>query len=125
MTIAPALDDVNTPYWEGARNGVLRVQRCSSGHLRYPLAPVCPQCLSTDYTWQDVSGRGTVYTFGVFRHRYNEAWSERVPYAVAIVQLEEGPFVISDLVDVDVDDVRVGMDVQVRFDDGVPRFGPA
>jgi uncharacterized protein len=129
--IVPQIDDVNRPYWEGAKQGELRLQRCTScNQLRYPISTVCPNCLSTELEWEAMSGRGTVYTFGVFRHTYNDAWSERVPYAVAIVQLEEGPFVISDLVDVAVGDVRVGMPVRVHFDQAtpdvtVPRFAAA
>jgi uncharacterized OB-fold protein len=127
----PSVDDANRPYWDGARAGVLRLQRCGAcNRLRYPISPVCPQCMSTEAAWEDVSGRGVVYTFGIFRHVYDEAWRDRVPYAVAIVRLDEGPFVISDLVDVEADDVRVGMPVRARFDEAtpdvtVPRFGPA
>jgi uncharacterized protein len=129
--ILPQIDDVNRPYWHGAKEGELRLQRCMTcRQLRYPISTVCPNCLSTEYEWEAVSGRGKVYTFGVFRHPYNDSWSDRVPYAVAIVELEEGPFVISDLVDVSVERVRVGMPVRVHFDAAtpdvaVPRFGPA
>lgn len=129
--ILPEIDDVNRPYWDGAKQGELRLQRCTScKQLRYPISTVCPNCLSTELEWETMSGRGTVYTFGVFRHQYNGAWSERVPYAVSIVQLEEGPFVISDLVDVAVGDVRIGLPVQVHFDQAtsdvtVPRFAAA
>jgi uncharacterized OB-fold protein len=128
--ILPQIDETNRPYWDGAKAGELRLQRCAScAQLRYPIATVCPNCLSTELEWEAVSGRGEVYTFGIFRHRYNDTWGDRVPYAVAIVRLEEGPFVISDLVDVDVDEVRVGMPVGVHFDPAtpditVPRFAP-
>jgi uncharacterized protein len=129
--ILPEIDDVNSPYWDGAKERKLRLQRCTRcRQLRYPISTVCPNCLSDELEWETVSGRGEVYTFGVFRHRYNESWGDRVPYAVAIVRLEEGPFVISDLVGVDVDDVRIGMPVRVRFEAAtpevtVPRFAPA
>lgn len=129
--ILPVVDDGNRAYWDGAKDGVLRLQRCAGcGQLRYPISPVCPNCMSTELAWEDVSGRGAVYTFGVFRHAYNDAWRDRIPYAVAIVQLEEGPFVIADLVEVDADDVSVGMPVHVHFDEAtpdvtVPRFAPA
>jgi uncharacterized OB-fold protein len=129
--ILPQIDEINGPYWDGAKDGVLRLQRCGDcDELRYPISPVCANCLSTDYAWEPVSGRGEVYTFGVFRHVYNDAWSDRVPYAVAIVRLEEGPFVIADLVEIDPDDVRVGLAVHVRFEEAtpdvtVPRFAPA
>jgi uncharacterized OB-fold protein len=127
--ILPQVDDLNRPFWDGARAGVLRLQRCGGcDTLRYPISPVCPSCLSTEYTWDEVSGRGEVYTFGIFRHVYNDAWRDRAPYAVAIVKLAEGPFMIADLVGVDVDAVTVGMPVEVHFDSvtpdlTIPRFG--
>lgn len=129
--ILPQVDDLNRPFWDGARGGVLRLQRCRvCATLRYPISPVCPSCLSTELTWEEVSGRGEVYTFGVFRHVYNDAWSDRTPYAVAIVELEEGPFMIADLVDVDVDALEVGMRVEVHYDTvtpdlTIPRFTAA
>lgn len=129
--ILPQVDDLNRPFWNGAREGVLRLQRCSSCNiLRYPISPVCPSCLSTEFAWDEVSGRGEVYTFGVFRHVYNDAWRDRAPYAVAIVKLAEGPFMIADLVDVDVDEVQVGMPVEVHYDTvtpdlTIPRFSAA
>ncbi|MES1247897.1 MAG: OB-fold domain-containing protein [Actinomycetota bacterium] len=129
--ILPTIDDVNRPYWDGAKEGVLRLQRCGAcNELRYPISPVCPSCMSTELSWETVSGRAEVYTFAVFRHAYNDAWSGRIPYAVAIVELAEGPFVIADIVDADPAEVRVGMPVQVRFDEAtpdvtVPRFAPA
>lgn len=129
--ILPTVDELNRPFWNGCKEGVLRLQRCDGcGALRYPISPVCPSCLSTDVGWEQVSGRGEVYTFGVFRHLYNDAWADRIPYAVAIVRLEEGPFMIGDVVDVDVDAVHVGMPVRVRFEEAtpdvtLPRFAPA
>ena len=127
--ILPAIDDVNRPFWDGCREGVLRLQRCECGHLRYPVAPLCPSCLSTRATWEEVSGRGEVYSFAVFRHAYNEAWRERIPYAVALVQLEEGPIVITDVAVDDPAAVEVGMPVEVVFEqagDGIaiPSFAP-
>jgi len=127
--ILPAIDDVNRPFWDGCRDGVLRLQRCECGHLRYPVATLCPRCLSTSASWEEVSGRGEVYSFAVFRHAYNEAWRERIPYAVALVQLDEGPIVITDVAVDDPATVRVGMPVEVVFEqvgDGiaVPTFAP-
>jgi uncharacterized OB-fold protein len=129
--VLPELTDLNRPFWEGCRNDQLVLQRCSEcGHLRYPISRVCPRCISSSYSWEPTSGRGTVYSFAVFRHAYNEAWRDQVPYAVALIELEEGPTMISNIVGVDVDDVHVGLPVRVVFAPAtdqvtVPRFTPA
>lgn len=128
--VLPVVDDVNRPFWDGCRDGVLRLQRCECGHLRYPVASLCPRCLSTEATWEDVSGSGEVYSFAVFRHAYNEAWKDRIPYAVALVRLDEGPIVIADIIVEDPAEVRVGMAVGVVFEHvadeiAIPAFAPS
>lgn len=129
--ILPTITELNRPFWDGCRNGELVLQRCAScERLRYPIAPVCPHCVGREWTWERVTGRGVVYTFAVFRHAYNEAWRDRVPYTVAIVQLDEGPTLIGDVDGIAPEDVRVGLPVRVDFEQvteeiTVPRFVPA
>ena len=127
--ILPAVDELNRPFWDGCREGELRLQRCTCGHLRYPIATVCPRCLSTGYTWEAVSGLGRIFSFAVFRHAYNEAWRDRIPYAVAIVELDEGPRLIADVAVDDPAGLRVDQPVAVEFhpegDVVLPRFRPA
>ena len=128
--VLPTLDDVNRPFWDGCREGVLRLQRCSScGHLRYPISTICPKCLSTGADWEQVTGDGEIFTFVVFRHVYNEAWRDRVPYVVALVRLVEGPTLIGNVAGIDPETVTVGMPVRVVFehvDDEItlPGFAP-
>lgn len=128
--VLPVVDDVNRPFWDGCRDGVLRLQRCGDcDRLRYPISTVCPHCTSRAIEWEAVSGSGTVYSFAVFRHAYNDAWRERVPYVVALVELAEGPTMISNVVGVAPEEVRVGQAVSVVFDAvtpeiSVPQFVP-
>lgn len=128
--ILPVIDDVNRPFWDGCRNGILSGQRCTACHrLRYPVSLVCPHCLGREWAWEPLAGTGTVYTFVVFRHAYNDAWSDRVPYAVAIVELDEGVMMIGDITGISPDEVSVGMPVRVDFEAvtpeiTIPRFAP-
>jgi uncharacterized OB-fold protein len=115
--VLPTLDEVNRPFWNGCREGILRLQRCGRcRHLRYPISTVCPRCLDTSVEWDELGGRGTVFSFAVFRHAYHEAWRERIPYNVALVELEEGPTMISNVVGVEPEDLRVGLPVVAVFE---------
>ena len=115
--VLPVIDDLNRPFWDGCRTGVLRLQRCARcSRLRYPVAAVCPRCLSTEAAWEQVSGRGEVFSFVVFRHAYNEAWRDRLPYCVALVRLEEGPIVIGNVLGAEPEAIHVGLPVRAVFE---------
>jgi uncharacterized OB-fold protein len=117
----PTLTDENRPFWDGCREGRLRLQRCGAcSHLRYPIAPVCPACLSSDFAWFDVSGRGTVFSYIVFHQAYHPAFKAELPYNVALVQLDEGPRLFSNVVGTPNDRVRIGDAVEVVFDPVTP-----
>ena len=117
MRATPTVDDGNRMFWDACAAGELRVQRCiTCGHLRYPISTVCPECLSEDAAWELLSGRGTVVSFCIFRHAYNEAWRDRLPYNVALIQLEEGPRMLSNVHGVSPDEIRVGLEVKVAFE---------
>lgn len=84
-------------YWEFARKGELRLQRCEPcGTHRYPPAPVCPHCLSDKFEWHTLSGRGRVVSWTRFHRQYFP--SIPVPYVVVSVETEEGPMLIGNLV---------------------------
>lgn len=129
--IRPTVNDVNRPFWEACARGELRLQRCGScGRLRYPAAIVCPECLSAEAEWQAVSGRGKVFSFVVFHRAYHPAWEGRVPYNVALIELDEGPILLSNVVGVDNARLAVGLDVRIAFERldealSIPVFAPA
>ena len=117
----PAITDENREFWSGAKHGKLRMQKClGCGHVRYPISHVCPQCLSYDFAWADLSGRGEVFSYVVFYQVYNKAFEKDIPYNVALVQLEEGPRMYSNIVGVDNDAVKIGDKVEVVFDPVTP-----
>jgi len=125
----PTITDLNRDFWEGCKQGRLRMQKCSAcAHIRYPISHVCPRCLSYEFQWTDLSGRGSVFSYIVFHQIYNKAFAQDVPYNVALVQLEEGPRMYSNVVGVPNDAVKVGDHVQVLFEAvtpevTLPRFG--
>lgn len=127
----PVISDINRPFWERGRQNELVLQRCTAcSHLRYPISSICPRCLDSSWSWDPVSGRGEALSVATFHRVYHPSREDRVPYAVALVQLDEGPRMISDLVGDGALATAVGDRLAVAFDqdpDGrwaIPRFQP-
>ncbi len=113
----PEITDQNRPFWESARAGRLRLQRCRScGRFRYPPARHCYWCLSDQADWEPVSGRGTVYSFVVFHQAFHPAFKDQLPYNVAVVELVEGPRLVTNIVGCRNDEVYVGMPVEAVYE---------
>jgi uncharacterized OB-fold protein len=113
----PQIDEVNRPFWEATRRGELQLQRCKDcRYVWYPAGTNCPKCLSTNFEWSAMSGRGTVWSFIVYHHCWHRAFEKDMPYNVAMIQLEEGPIVITNIVNVPNDSIKVGMPVKVVFE---------
>jgi uncharacterized OB-fold protein/acyl dehydratase len=110
----PAISQDTAFFWEGAKRGELLIQRCSTcGTLRHPPGPMCPVCNSLEWTTIAATGRGEVYSFVVYH--YPEVPPFEAPYVVVLVQLEEGVRLVSNLIEIDPSDVRIGQAVEVRF----------
>ena len=124
----PTVSDYNRPFWEGARRHELRMQRCNACRNAWaPNGPVCPHCFSDDYTWEKTSGRGKIASWVVFHKVYHPGFARDVPYSVALVELDEGPRIISNVVGVKNEDLKIGMPVEVVFEDindeiSLPKF---
>jgi uncharacterized OB-fold protein len=85
-------------FWQAARAGRLELQRCANcRRFRYFPAPLCPQCLSTEYEWQTVSGEGLLYAFTTVHRAPKTAMAKEIPYTIAFVDLAEGPRVMARL----------------------------
>jgi len=125
----PEITPDNQPFWEACKRHELCLQRCQDcGHLRLP-SPICQQCLSMNSEWVRVSGRGKVYTWTTIYQRYHPAFAEELPYNVTMVALEEGPRLLANIVDCKNEDLRIGMEVEVVFEDvteeiTLPKFRP-
>ena len=105
------------PFFEAAREGRLVLPRCPrDGFFFYPRNR-CPRCLGADWEWQDASGRGVIHSFTVDRVGHLPGLEQAVPYAIAIVELAEGPRMTARIVDCDVDALRVGDAVDARYED--------
>jgi len=126
----PGIDELNKPFWGAAKRHELVLQHCRKcGSHRYPAGLTCPECVSDELDWTRVSGRGTVYTWTVFHRAYHPAFAGEVPYAVVAVELEEGPRMITNLVECKLTDIKIGMPVEVVFEDAsdeisLPKFRP-
>ena len=92
MQILPKIESLTAPYWEGTALGELRLQHClDCGHRWHPPLPRCPRCHSQSVEWRAASGRGELYSFTDVYHAVHVAFTDRVPYRLCLVELEEGP----------------------------------
>jgi uncharacterized protein len=127
---APRVNPEAERYWEATAEGRLLLQRCSAcdAVVWYPRG-FCPQCSGSELAWFEASGRGTVYSFTINRRGLGE-YAEAAPYVIAYVELEEGPRVLTNIVDADLERLAVGDAVEAVFhatDEGpaLVRFRPA
>jgi uncharacterized OB-fold protein len=126
----PVITSDNREYWDFCKRHELRVQKCREcGHQRFPPSFLCPKCHSTNADWVALSGKGEVYSYVVFRVPYHPSYVDDIPYTVAFIKLAEGPRMESNLTGIAPEEVRVGMAVEVYFDDvsdniSLPKFRP-
>ena len=125
---APLLTEDNAVFWDAAREGRLVAQRCGScGRLRHPPRPMCPDCHSLDVEVITLSGRGTLYSYAILHHPRHPAFD--YPVLVALVELDEGVRMVSNLVGLTPSDVEIGMVLEVEFEargpeHAIPVFRP-
>jgi uncharacterized OB-fold protein len=123
----PRPDALTKSFWEACGEGRLEVSACGAcNHLFLPPGPCCPSCWSADLSTRIVSGRGHVYSFVIYRRTYHPGMP--APYVVGLIELDEGPRLISNVVGCDPDEVEIGMMVELRFEPAgdflLPRFAP-
>ena len=114
----PQPSDVSREFWAGLQEREVRLPRCRQCEkfVFYPRT-ICPYCMGVEFDWVKVSGIGKVYSFTVVRRAMIPAFQEATPYVLALVQLEEGPRLTTNIVNCDVGNVRVDMPVQATYDD--------
>jgi uncharacterized OB-fold protein len=112
----PQSDLETEPYWDAAREERLLIKHCNGcGRAFFYPRTYCPRCWSNDTEWKESSGRGRIYTFTVVHQNDLPPFNERVPYVVAIVELDEGVRMTSNVEGCAPEDVRCGMPVRVSF----------
>jgi uncharacterized OB-fold protein len=127
----PAVTLETAPYWEGARRHELRIQCCAAcGQRQFYPRIYCTKCFSDRVEWIKASGRAKVTTFTIVRRPVSPAFADDVPYVVALVTLDEGPTMMTNIVGCPPEKVAIGMPVEVTFEDwteeiSIPKFKPA
>jgi uncharacterized protein len=125
----PRPDHVSATYWAAAAEGKVLYQECPAcGHRQFYPRAMCTAC-AAEPEWREASGRGTVHTFTIIRQNWANPFREELPYVVAMVELDEGVKMMTNITDCEIDDVHVGMAVEaytVRVDDavGIPFWRP-
>ncbi len=126
----PVVVPETKPFWDGPAQGKLVLPKCNAcGVVIWYPRTTCPECASSDVSWFEASGRGTVYSFSIVR-RQGGPWRDVLPYVLAYVELDEGPRVLTNIVDVDPAEVSIGQAVRAVFHDtgegnALVRFRPA
>ena len=124
-------DPRDNEFWEGVRRGELLVFQCGTcGNYYWPATSCLNDCGMESMHWVPASGKGVLHTFTVYYRALNPGWKDDVPYNVAVVELEEGPFMFSNVVGVENEALEVGMRLEAVFNEvrpGVtlPQFAPA
>ena len=127
----PEIDPTTEGWWQAAADGRLEAMACAAcGAITHYPRPFCPTCWSEDVHPVELSGEGTLYTYSVVRTNPTPGFADLVPYIAALVDLPEGPRLMTRLVDVDPDEVRIGMPLRATFerrgdDWGLVLFRPA
>ena len=125
----PQPDPISAPYWSAAREGRLLIQECPAcGHRQWYPRALCTRC-AAEPEWLTCRGHGIVHTYTVIRQMGTAGFRDELPYVVAMIELDEGPRLRGNVIDVAVTDVHIGLEVEAVFvpaadDIGVPQWRP-
>ena len=121
----PDVNELTRPYWDALREGHLVIQRCDRGHAWLPARRHCPSCLSPDVRWERANGTGRLVSWVVYHTAYHAAFENRLPYNVSLVDLQEGPRLLTNIVDANealVADAPVELKIEWEGDVALARF---
>jgi uncharacterized protein len=126
----PELTELNRPFFDAAAEGRLAIQGCvPCGHHWFPPARRCPECLSGDVEWLDVTGRATLWSWIRMHQKYFAGFADDLPYVVGFVQLDEGPWMIAGIVGAPLRELSCDQRLRVVFEPTagglvLPKFTP-
>lgn len=118
------------PFWDGAKQHKLLLKKCAKcGNIDHPPYLYCTECSAEQYKWVEASGRGTIYAFTTTLIGAPLPFTEDIPYTIAMVDLDEGPRMLTTIADAEPAELKIGMKVEVVFDNvteeiAIPRFRP-
>jgi uncharacterized OB-fold protein len=120
----------SAPFWQGCQDHKLMLQYCAAcdAHQFYPRV-ICATCMSEQIEWREASGRGVVESYTIVTRAVSDAYAADVPYVIALITLQEGPRMMSNVIGCDVESVKCGLDVEVVFETWsaeitIPKFRP-
>lgn len=120
----------NRLFWDGCKKHKLLFQKClSCGLVRWPPSIICPGCHSDDTGVIEATGKGKIYTYAVYHQAYHPGFESEVPYVTAVIELEEGPHFLSNIIGCESDQIECDMPVEVVWEDiteefSLPKFKP-
>jgi uncharacterized OB-fold protein len=123
----PEVTETNRPFWDGLKQGRLLFQTCPNNHRWLPARDFCPHCLSEKVSFVESSGRAKVISWVVYRTAFHDAFKDRIPYNVSLVQLEEGPRMMTNvLCDSNAleADMPLQLEIQSEGELAIARFRP-
>ncbi len=127
----PLVTEEARPFWEACRQHKLILQRCKEcGHVQFYPRLLCAECWADSIEWIDATGKGVIYSFTAVHRAPMPGFRPDVPYVIALIDLEEGVRMMSNVIKCKPEDIRIGMPVTVEFEDiaediGLPKFRPA
>lgn len=114
----PIANADSKPYWDGAREHKLLIRKCKAcDTLHFMPRHLCPECWSDQLEWVQSKGTGSVYSFSIIRRAPLPAFAARTPYVTALIELDEGPRMVANIVGEDALSVQIGDKVDVVFED--------
>jgi uncharacterized OB-fold protein len=125
----PLITTENKPFWDAAKRHELIAYKCLNCGTYYSLPTDCLVCDAPKMDWVKVSGKGQVFTFVIYHQLYHPGWKDEIPYNVCWIKLDEGPVLMSNVIECKNEDIYIGMPVEVVFDDvteevTLPKFKP-
>ena len=114
--ILPSPNSETKFFWQGCKEHRLLFQRCNDcGFVRWPPNIICPECLYNEYEIIESKGMGIIFTYAIYHYAYHEAFKDKISYNVAVVKLDEGPMVLTNIVDCNNEELLCGVNVTVIY----------